>query len=106
MHPGPHSPGPPHHRYLIELFAGAVCFIIASASFVFSVALDLKQMDEQHEEVRAQRHLWEPGGLTLSQAKRSEPDVAAVLMSGVWLRRVVLLINLAGGAITVRAPFA
>ena len=42
-------------RYLIELFAGAVCFIIASASFVFSVALDVKQMEEQNEEVRAQR---------------------------------------------------
>ena len=37
------------------------------------------------------------------QAKRSEPDVAAVLMSGVWLRRVVLLSNLAGGAITFLA---
>lgn len=39
--------------YLIELFAGAMCFIIASTSFVFSVALDLKQMEEQHEEARS-----------------------------------------------------
>ena len=51
------SPHLPHWSpsYLIELFAGAVCFIIASASFVFSVALDVKQMEEQNEEVRAQR---------------------------------------------------
>jgi hypothetical protein len=40
----------------------------------------------------------------LPQAKRSEPDVAEVLMSGVWLRRIVLLSNLAGGAITACGP--
>ena len=50
-------------RYLIELFAGAVCFIIASASFVFSVALDVKQMEEQNQEVRAPQRRWEPLGL-------------------------------------------
>ena len=56
------SPCNPVPRYLIELFAGAVCFIIASASFVFSVALDLKHMEEQNEEVCVLRRELEPSG--------------------------------------------